>query len=271
MTILLADIGGTHARFSCLKSNKMTPLIKVNCGDFKTPLELIEKFFVSEKIQGIYLSVAGPVYKGKVQWTNRPKWQLSESELKRTFKVKKVLIINDMVAQAHGLKLPERQKALLMNVGTGMGTSLILNGCIYPCEFGLVLDEKKRKKEYLLSGQGVLRIYHDLGGKKEVCSAKLLDEMRQNKDKHAIKAYQKFYELWGKIAGNIATGLMLNRIYLWGGLVPKNKKDLKDFLKTFHDKKLPKFNQKIQVKIVREKSLAIKGLRNLSMNKFSQS
>ena len=94
---------------------------------------------------------------------------------------------------------------------------------------------------------------------------KLLDEMRSQGDKKAIKTYEKFYELWGSTAGNIATGLMLSHVYLWGGLIPKNKKDMQDFLKAFHNPKLPNFNQKILVKVVKEKSLALKGLLNLSV------
>lgn len=271
MAILLADIGGTHARLAYLKSNRIGGITILNCNDFKNPIELLKKFIQNQKLSGIVLSVAGPVQKGKVQWTNRPEWQLTEVELKKKFNIKKAFIVNDMVAQAYGLKLTKNQKALLMNVGTGLGTSLILNCQVYPLEFGSVLDEQNHPKEYFLSGGGIVRLYHEFGGYKTIRSAKILDEMRQNKDKIAIKAYQKFYELWGKTAGNLATGLLLTHVYLWGGLAPKNKKDLQNFLKAFYNKKLPNFNQKISVKIVRVKSLALKGLKNLSMNKSVQS
>lgn len=267
MAILLADIGGTHARLAYLKNNKIGSITVLNCDDYKTPVQLLLDFVKGQKISGVLLSVAGPVEKGKIQWSNRSRWKLSESELKKNFNIKKALIVNDMVAQGYGLKLPITQKALLMNVGTGMGSSLILDGKVYPCEFGLVLSKMNNKQEYLISGSGIVRIYHELGGNKTIRSAKLLDEMRIQGDKKASKAYEKFYELWGATAGNIATGLMLSCVYLWGGLPPKNKKDMQDFLRTFHNPKLPKFNQKIQVKFVREKSLALKGLKNLSENK----
>ena len=267
MAILLADIGGTHARLAYLKANKVGHITVLNCDDYEKPFKLLQDFVKGQKISGVLLSVAGPVEKGKIQWSNRPKWKLSESELKKKFNIKKALIVNDMVAQGYGLKLPKIQKAFLMNVGTGMGSSLILDGKVYPCEFGLVLSKMNYKQEYLISGAGIVRIYHELGGDKTIQSAKLLDEMRSQGDKKAIQTYKKFYELWGATAGNIATGLMVPYVYLWGGLIPKNKKDMQDFLRTFHNPKLPEFNQKIAVKIVQEKSLALKGLANLSENK----
>jgi len=270
MTILLADIGGTHARLAYLNAGKIGCMTVFDCGDFKTPIKLLETFVQKKRLSGIVLSVAGPTERGRVQWSNRPNWKLSESELKRRFNLKKSLIVNDMVAQGYGLKLPQNRKALLMNVGTGMGSSLILNGIVYPCEFGLVLSKMNYKQEYLISGQGIVRIYHGLDGDKTIRSAKLLDELRYQGDKKAIQSYKNFYELWGATAGNIATGLMVSHVYLWGGLIPKNKKDMQDFLKAFHNPKLPKFNQKISVKVVREKSLALKGLAYLSKYGFSQ-
>ena len=267
MAILLADIGGTHARLAYFEAGHIKDITFFNCEDFKTPMELLQRFIQNKKFSGIFLSVAGPVQKGCVRWTNRPDWKLSESAIKKRFKVKKAFLVNDMVAQAYGLNLPENQKALLMNVGTGFGSSLIFNGAVFPCEFGLALDEKNRKKEYFLSGQGIVRIYHESVAGKKIASAKLLDEMRSQGDKNAIKSYEKFYKLWGKTAGNIATGLMLSHVYLWGGLIPKNKQDMQYFLTAFHHKKYPDFNQKISVKIVREKSLALKGLAFLSAKK----
>lgn len=268
MAILLADIGGTHARFSWLKNSKMTKVLKFDCDDFKTPLDLID-FVLNEsveKISAMIFSVAGPVKKGHMQWTNRLDWSLSEDELKKRYKIKKAKLFNDMVAQGYGLKIDKTKKMLLMNVGTGFGACLILNGNIYPCEFGLTLDEKNQKKEYYLSGQGVVRLYQKLSLDKTVKSAKLLDEIRP-KNKKASLAYSEFYKIWGKTAGNISVAHLLDRVYLWGGLVPKNEKDKKDFLSEFYNKKYPLYHQKTRVKIVREKNLALKGLAFLSNHK----
>ena len=87
----------------------------------------------------------------------------------------------------------------------------------------------------------------------------------RKKDKKAQKAYEQFYRLWGKTGANIATGLVLkDTVYLWGGLAPKNDKDMAIFLKAFYDPAYPSFTKKIKCKVVKEKSLTIKGLTNLS-------
>ncbi len=265
MTILLADIGGTYARFACFKNGKMTKVLKLNCDDFKTPLDLVD-FVLNktlEKITAMFFSVAGPVKKGTVQWTNRHNWYLSEGELKKRYKIKDARLFNDMVAQAFGLKIDKRKKILLMNVGTGFGSCLILNGIVYPCEFGLVLNEENQKKEYYLSGQGIIHLYQKFSLDKTIKSAKLLDEMRPQ-NKNANLAYSKFYKIWGKTAANIAISHLIDTVCLWGGLTPKNKKDEKDFLSAFYNKKYPTYHQKTRVKIVREKNLALKGLALLS-------
>ena len=264
MAILLADIGGTHARFSWLKSGKIGKVEKFICDDFKTPFDLIE--FVldksHEKLTGILFSVAGPVKKGHIQWTNRLDWSLSENDLKKRYHVKQAVLVNDMVAQGYGLKI-KNQNALLMNVGTGLGACIILDDSVFPCEFGLTLDNDNQKKEHYLSGKGVVRLYQKISSDKKVNSAKMLDEMRAD-NKNARQAYTEFYKLWGKTAANISVAHLLDRVYLWGGLVPKNEKDERDFLSAFYNKKYPAFHQKTRVKIVREKNLALKGLALLS-------
>lgn len=266
MTTLLADIGGTNARFSFLTTKGLGKVFCFKCDEFKTPFELIDRVLVlsAKKVNSLMIAVAGPVQNGCVQWTNRAKWKLSESELKKRYHLKKVHLYNDLYAQGVGLKVPVRKTILLMNVGTGFGSCLIRKGEVIPCEFGLVLDENFEKKEDTLSASGIVRLYHEFGGHKQIKPAKQIDELRK-KDKKAQQAYQTFYSLWGKTAANLATGLILmDGVYLWGGLAPKNKKDLNLFLKAFHHPAYPKFTKKIPCTVVREEFLTLKGLKLLS-------
>lgn len=270
MTVLLADIGGTNARLAWLKSGKISKVVKFECKDFKKPYDLIDAFLKKEKekLTEISFSVAGPVHKGYVQWTNRKDWILSETQLKKKYKIKKALLLNDMVAQGYALKPDKNKNGILMNIGTGLGCCLFLGGKVYPAEFGQTLDDNNYRKEDYLSGKGLVRIYHEMGGDKKIHSAKKLDEMRMvNKDKKAIQTYRQFYKLWGKTAANISVAHLINVVFLWGGLVPKNEKDMKDFLSEFYNKKYPTFHQKVPVKIVREENLALKGLVLLSNHK----
>ena len=69
MAILLADIGGTNARFRWLKNGKLNPLFDYKCDDFKTPFDAIDKALhdFPNKLNGIVLAGAGPVQKGALR------------------------------------------------------------------------------------------------------------------------------------------------------------------------------------------------------------
>ena len=84
MAILLADIGGTNARFRWLKNGKLGTLINYQCDDFKSPYDVIDKVLMSQsqKTRGIVLAGAGPVQKDSLIWTNHPQWKISKKEVK---------------------------------------------------------------------------------------------------------------------------------------------------------------------------------------------
>ncbi len=267
MLTLFADIGGSHARYCFVKQGKLGKIFSLNCDDYANPIDLLSNIIQtsSEKITQMFIAVAGPMQKGKVQWTNRPSWSLNELELKKYFHLKKVALYNDLYAQGVGVKLSPKKTALLMNIGTGFGSSIIQKGQVIPCEFGLTLDEHNKKKETYLSAQGIIRMYHELGGDRKISSAKEIDFKRTQHDKIAIKTYQQFYTLWGKTAGNITTALMyFDTVLLWGGLIPHTPKDFQTFMRAFHHKSYPKYQQKISVKLVKGSSLTFKGLQHLS-------
>jgi len=84
------------------------------------------------------LGVAGPVINDAVSTTNLP-WHLSGPDIKRDFGFRKVSLVNDVVATAHGLTQLEPDKFFTVNVGdstargnrgliaagTGLGEALI--------------------------------------------------------------------------------------------------------------------------------------------------
>ena len=274
MAILLADIGGTNARFKWQKKGKLTSLLTYRCDDFKTPYELIEKVLSdsSEKLNGIVLAGAGPVQKGTLQWTNRPQWKISRKEIQKKYKLKKVLIVNDILAQGEGLKTLYHcsKTSILMTAGTGLGGCFIVGGQVIAGEVGQMKTEKKLKIEDFVSGPGIVRLYHQFGGDKKINSARVVDELRK-KDKNARLAYQTFYQKWGEVTAYLATALYAtDGAYLWGGLIPQNGKDKRVLLHNYQ-KKLPKSLSKIPLRLVKEKNLSFKGLASLSHREFGQS
>ncbi|MGN0919282.1 MAG: ROK family protein [Alphaproteobacteria bacterium] len=274
MAFLLADIGGTNARFRWEKKGKLGPLFCYKCDDFKSPYVLIEKALtdVPEKLEGIILAGAGPVQRGELRWTNRPKWKISEKEIQKKYHLKQVLVVNDVQAQGEGLKTLYRslKTSILMTAGTGLGGCFIIGGQVIAGEVGQIKTERNLKIEDFVSGSGIVRLYRLFGGDKKIDSPRLIEELRK-KDKKAVQAYQTFYQKWGEIAGTLATALCATGgVYLWGGLIPKNEKDKKVLLDSYQ-KNLPKSFVKIPLRLVRDKALSFKGLAVLSHREFGQS
>ena len=67
MAVLLADIGGTNARFCWYQKGKLGHLFDYKCDGFKTVYDVIEKALMDfpQKITGIVIAGAGPVKKWK--------------------------------------------------------------------------------------------------------------------------------------------------------------------------------------------------------------
>ncbi len=273
MAILLADIGGTNARFRWLKNGKLGSLFDYKCEESKTPFEAINKALKDSKnkLNGIVLAGAGPVQKGALRWTNRPKWKISETELQKKYHIKKALVVNDVQAQGEGLKTLYKceKTSILMTAGTGLGGCFIINGKVVPGEVGQMKLDEKLKVEDFVSGLAIVRLYHQYGGDKKITSARKIEELRK-KEKAANQAYLTFYQTWGQVSAQLATALYaMGGIYLWGGLIPKAKDKIL-FMKTF-EKMFPQCFPKIPVHIITDKNLAFKGLVSLSRREFGQS
>ncbi len=108
-TILVGDVGGTHARFAIVDASGPAPWrieARVDIADqiptFGAVLRTyIERSGISELPSTAVIAVAGPVAAGAVEFTNR-QWEISELAL-RDFGFGKALLINDFVALAYAV------------------------------------------------------------------------------------------------------------------------------------------------------------------------
>ncbi len=166
MNLLVADIGGTNARFGFQKNvNSDIDFINhLKCKDYNT-IEDALNFYVDRnklKIDNMVLSVAGPCLNKLVKLTNN-NWEFDKIELSKKLKVKSLLTINDFVAQGlsftnffkanktnYSKKFLERfnlkiikkgtpvknTNLLVTGPGTGLGvcTLTINNDCVFPIE-----------------------------------------------------------------------------------------------------------------------------------------
>ena len=103
MNLLLADIGGTNARFG-FKANdneEITNIIYLKCSEFNNIHQAIKYYKQSNNldIDSMSLAVASTTKNDLIKFTNN-NWKFKQSELFEFFKLKRLLFVNDFVAQA---------------------------------------------------------------------------------------------------------------------------------------------------------------------------
>ena len=105
--ILIADIGGTNARFAL--STAQAPFFSsaqtLQCADFDAFEQAVEAYLRAlkiEKLKGICFAVAGPIDNGRVEFTNNH-WKIDCATLSEQYKVNKIKLLNDFEAIAYSL------------------------------------------------------------------------------------------------------------------------------------------------------------------------
>ena len=175
MSVLLADIGGTHARFAILKSGKISDIYRYRCSDFKSAYMAIRSFLLMqiEMPENAVIAMAGVIINGKGKWTNLP-WTLDEKKFKKQFGFRSVLLVNDLIPQGEGISClkstdvirlnkvkPQKQLLkVLMSLGTGVGACIISKDIVYPTEYGQTVLPNRQTLEKSLLGHD--NFYYDL-------------------------------------------------------------------------------------------------------------
>ncbi len=140
--LLLADLGGTHARFLLNDADghfTLEGLLELPSADFKDMESLVAealKRFDLDDGAGLkaMIAVAGPVQAGRAKLTNLS-WSIDAAALKQRFGFTSVGVLNDLAAAAWALSdaPPKDKKALrpgdgegrhvVISVSTGVGTA----------------------------------------------------------------------------------------------------------------------------------------------------
>ncbi|PIE37766.1 MAG: glucokinase [Gammaproteobacteria bacterium] len=257
---IVADIGGTNARFACADPqdpNHLSDIAIHPCADFTYLIDAI-RFYLAEtgqEVTGLCLAVAGPV---DGDWIDLPNnhWAFSHEALGKELGVP-VAIINDFSAQVlavSGMKddelswvgeaRPSGGKVFaVVGPGTGLGVSAMLpGGDILPSEGGHVgfaptnehemalLSTLWRRRqrvsvERILSGMGLENLYWAncvlSGRERELPAAEITAGARAG-DANCVAAINDFCQILASFAGDVAlmTGA-LDGVYLSGGILPK--------------------------------------------------
>ncbi len=195
-TALIADIGGTNARFGIVDQDGLHDLVYLSCQDYTGPAEAALAYFdrigLTQKPQAGVIAVAGPVETDLINFTNIP-WVFRQSQLQQDLNLSSLTVMNDFKAVA--LAVPDISPTLLQHIGggesipgqsmgvigpgTGLGVaSLVWDDSQYiaqPGEGGHVTMAPVNDREYAIFRQ--LRVkYHHISAER-VCSGKGLENL----------------------------------------------------------------------------------------------
>ena len=220
--ILAGDIGATHARLTLFQQGKMVAEKKFPTRNYPGLQAIIEEFLRDKKqrVRNACFGVAGPVRNGICKATNIP-WIIDSHELSKNLGIGSIHLLNDLEANAYGLRMLKREELLLLHAGqtnqcgnqaliaagTGLGEAgLYWDGKEhrpFACEGGhtdfaardeleweLFLFLKKKfghvSYERVISGPGLFLLYQFLiESKREKANAELNKEM-EKRDPSAI-------------------------------------------------------------------------------------
>jgi len=140
---LLADIGGTNARFALLGDGEIGPVEHVKVADYATVTDAIAAFLArngehTPPSAGI-LGIAGPITNNRVTLTNS-RWTIDATQLRATLRFKTVQLLNDFEVLAWSLPdlgasdlfaLGEQRPVVgapmvVVGPGTGFGASCLV-------------------------------------------------------------------------------------------------------------------------------------------------
>lgn len=221
--IIAGDIGGTKVDLALFKTER-TPLhqAKYKSHEYADFASLLKHFIdscPSRDIEAACFGVAGSVQEGKCHTTNLP-WIIDAAVLTKEFRIPRVTLINDLEANAWGLRLLEPNELLTLNTGrlrkgnaaliaagTGLGEAgLYWNGTEHlpfateggHADFAPTNEEELALWNYLkprfehlsyervLSGIGIFRIYQFLVDTKRAPSNPAIQALRESDEPQKI-------------------------------------------------------------------------------------
>ena len=130
---LLADIGGTNARFALQIDDQFVAIDVLACADYPTLGAAIDAYlaraaglgFPTGAIRHMAIAIANPVEDDLVRMTNHH-WSFSVARLRAERQLLTLLVVNDFAALA--MSLPYLQPEQRERIGTGPGGGAGLSG-----------------------------------------------------------------------------------------------------------------------------------------------
>lgn len=154
--LLVADIGGTRARFALLDEHGTPQRVRIFAvADFAGPIEAIEAYLAEVACPGLRaaaIALAAPIHEQVIRLTNAG-WSFAREEIKSRLGLSRLLLLNDFTALA--LSLPRLAPRDLQQVGGGTSVALAPKAVLGPGTglgvSGVIFD---RGHWLALSGEG---------------------------------------------------------------------------------------------------------------------
>lgn len=144
---IVADIGGTNARFACYQADEgaeagqLSNIKHYACADFPGMADALASYCKAYNLtpRRMSLAVAGPVDEKTVRFTNNS-WSFVKEDIKTRFGLSSLTVVNDFTAQAlvpphlserdlitvrKGTPYPQTP-ILVLGAGTGLGFAAVL-------------------------------------------------------------------------------------------------------------------------------------------------
>jgi glucokinase len=249
-TALVADIGGTHARFA-LSDGALREIVSLPSKDFAGLADAAKAYLakVGARPSRAAFAVAGPVGEGTVTLTNLG-WSFSADELSAALGVT-VTLLNDFEALAYAV--PHLSASDLVSIGpdvegeangtvailgpgTGLGVGGWSNGHALVTEGGhadfapaddIEIDILKFLRarfghvswERVLSGPGLVNLYDAMGGRESLAPQEITAQV--GRDPRCTKVFARFCAILGSAAGDIALTMgARGGVLIAGGILP---------------------------------------------------
>jgi len=258
----VADVGGTNIRLAIVENGRISVIKKYLCANFETIADAILHFkedIQAPELESACIAIACPVDDDLVKMTNHT-WRFSKQALQKELGLEKLFVINDFAAVAHSLPTLNHNQVIqigeghamehgnisVFGPGTGLGVEHLtwtqsgwktLNGEGGHVDYAPTSEDDvivwrylnnklgRVSSEELLSGRGIVNIYHalcedagistSLNKPSEVANAGL-----DNSDAIARKALSQFCDAMGSFAGNLAINLRTTGgVFIGGGVI----------------------------------------------------
>jgi glucokinase len=244
---LLGDIGATNARFSLLANGALGPVTELEVARFARFPDAVADFLNNHgdraQVSRALLAVAGPVEGDRAKLTNCP-WIIDGDELRTTFGLAKVRVVNDFAATAYSLpsltatdlraigggQAVSGAPMAVLGPGTGLGVACLVPAANAPAVIAgegghatlsaasereaAVIDHLRRQfghvsAERVISGSGLENLYRAIAAlDHSEATARDAAEITQSalagRCRTAVAALDMFCAFLGAFAGNVA-------------------------------------------------------------------